>query len=229
MSPAVTSLTRNRRILLVDDNPAIHVDFRKVLAPVQADTDELDAAEAMLFGGDGSVFRRTLSHTAYEFTSVFQGQEALDAVSMAVEKGSPYAVAVVDIRMPPGWDGVETVQRLWEVDPRLLVVFCSAYSDYDRKSMLTALGVSDQFVLLRKPFDAIELQQLVAFMLERWYATRTSEIDLTELEQVMRRNRVLESELTDLRKRLAQHCNGKEPCIRAFPNAAALVPSPPES
>ena len=95
----------NRRILVIDDNPSIHDDFRKILGPIDARlADELDADEAALFG-DAPEAAHMLS---FEIDSAFQGQEGLARVCAALEAGKPYALAFVDARMPPGWNGLET-------------------------------------------------------------------------------------------------------------------------
>ncbi len=73
----------------------------------------------------------------------FQGKEGLAKVRAGHEAGRPYAMAFVDVRMPPGWDGVETALRLWEVCPDLQIVICTAYSDYSWDEMAAKLGNSD--------------------------------------------------------------------------------------
>ena len=102
----------NRRILLADDMPSIHEDFRKVLLPAEAS--DLDDVESALFGTSAKA-------SALEFVldSAYQGQEALAKVREALRVDQPYALAFVDMRMPPGWDGVETIEQLWREDPRL--------------------------------------------------------------------------------------------------------------
>src|SRR5437868_5145241 len=95
---------QNRRILLVDDMPAIHEDFRKILMPqAPAGHEELDAVEAALFGDDD----KTLPQISFEFDSAYQGQEGLEKLQAALAEQRPYAMAFVDMRMPPGWDGVQ--------------------------------------------------------------------------------------------------------------------------
>ena len=116
--------SENRRVLFVDDMPSIHEDFRKILCPQVANID-LDADEVLLFGA-----QKNADSPRFEMDSAFQGAEALDKVQASLQSGAPYAMAFVDMRMPPGWDGVETVERLWQADPRLQVVFCTAFSDY---------------------------------------------------------------------------------------------------
>src|SRR3954464_13200424 len=119
------ALLPNNRILLVDDNVGIHEDFRKILAP-RAPNAELAAAETILFGQAAP----KTSGMTFEISSAFQGEEAVQMVEEAIGRGEPYALAVVDVRMPPGWDGVQTITNLWNLAPDLQIVLCTAYSDY---------------------------------------------------------------------------------------------------
>src|SRR5437870_3718948 len=114
-----------RRILVVDDNRAIHDDFRKVLEAKSDAVSALDDMEADLFGGGGT----PLGGAAFEIDSAYQGEEALAMVQRSLREGRPYLLAFMDVRMPPGWDGIETTRRIWEIDPRLQVPLCTAYSD----------------------------------------------------------------------------------------------------
>ena len=97
----------NRRVLFVDDMAAIHEDFRKILSKDSAESD-LEAAEAALLGATSDA-----ASVEFDMDSAFQGQEALDKVRAALSANRPYAMAFIDMRMPPGWDGVETVEHLW--------------------------------------------------------------------------------------------------------------------
>ena len=139
------------RLLIVDDSPSIHEDFRRIFESLRAPL-SLEAAERELFGdtsggGPGVLF---------EVTSAYQGTEALKRVKEASESKRPFGAAFVDMRMPPGWNGVQTIRELWEVDPDLQVVLCTAYSDYRWDELLRQLGVTDRLLLLKKPFDRIE-------------------------------------------------------------------------
>ena len=69
-------------------------------------------------------------------------------VHQATAAGNPYALAFVDVRMPPGWDGIETIDRLWQTDPNLHVVICTPYSDYSWERMEERLGRSDRLFIL---------------------------------------------------------------------------------
>ncbi len=184
-------LGANRRILLVDDNPSIHADFKKVLLDSQVRNDALDDAEEMLFEEKS---RPKHQPARFSIESAFQGQEALEKVLAAIARGEPFSMAFVDVRMPPGWDGIETIARLWEADPALQVVVCTAYSDYSWETMSEKLGVSENLVLLKKPFDNVEVLQIAHSMTKKWLVTRQAAWRLSELEEmVVRRTPQLES------------------------------------
>lgn len=151
------------RILVIDDNRAIHDDFRKILCPAGASIADLSAAEAALFG-DQLPQESTLE---YEMDAAYQGQEALALVAKSIQENRPYSLAFVDVRMPPGWDGVETITRLWQVDPHLHCVICTAYSDYSWEEMVGKLGRNDRLLILKKPFDNVEVSQLVVALTEK--------------------------------------------------------------
>jgi two-component system, cell cycle sensor histidine kinase and response regulator CckA len=176
-------IAANHRILLVDDNPAIHQDFRKVLMGAQGQNKELDAAEAVLFEDQP---KRKVRALPFNIDSAFQGREALEKVRTAIAEGQPYALAFVDVRMPPGWDGVETIEQLWKEDPAIQIVVCTAYSDYTWEHMTERLGVSDNLVLLKKPFDNVEVLQISHALTKKWLVTRQAELRLDELESMVR-------------------------------------------
>ncbi|HKS36748.1 MAG TPA: histidine kinase dimerization/phospho-acceptor domain-containing protein, partial [Verrucomicrobiae bacterium] len=173
----------NRRILVIDDNRAIHQDFRKILSPAPSSEAALGNVEAALFGeaSSGGVL------PSYEVDSAYQGQEGLEKVIQATKDNRPYALAFIDVRMPPGWDGVETAARLWEVCPDLQVVICTAYSDYSLEEMLQKLGHSDRLVILKKPFDNVEAMQLANALTEKWRLTKQARCHMEDLEDRVRR------------------------------------------
>lgn len=147
-----------KRILIIDDSEAIHRDFRRVLSPVQSPgRDRLALLEEELLGA--GALKDGASEEAFEVDSAFQGQEGLAKVERALEQGQPYSLVILDYRMPPGWNGVETLRRLRQVDPALPVVLCSAYSDYSWEEVLQEFGQSPLLSELRKPCDSRELRQ----------------------------------------------------------------------
>ena len=173
---------RLRRILVIDDNEAIHDDFRKTLSRKSLGPD-LDDDEALLFG-----YQPAETHpTEFEINAASQGHLGLELVEAAMREGRPYQLAFVDMRMPPGWDGVETISRLWEADPALQVVICTAYSDYSWDQIVSKLGTTDQLLILKKPFDDAEVCQLAFAMTEKWLVTQQAGIKMGEMESLVDR------------------------------------------
>src|SRR5450631_3414556 len=173
----------DHRILLIDDNAAIHGDFRKVLG---ADADasaqaELAVLEADLFGDARSVATRP----NFEIDSAYQGQEAVEMVRGALAAGRPYAMAFVDMRMPPGWDGLQTIEALWAVDPDVQVVICSAHTDYDWSEVVERLHHSDKLLVLRKPAEPIEVLQCATALSRKWQNERLVREQMERLEHVI--------------------------------------------
>ena len=173
----------NRRVLVIDDNAAIHHDFRKVLAEPyeQVAQAALAVLEADIFGDAATASARP----NFEVHCAHQGQEGVAMAHQAVIDGAPYAMAFVDMRMPPGWDGLETIERLWLADPDVQVVICSAHSDYDWTEVLVSLGHSDQLLVLRKPAEPIEILQSATALCCKWENQRLLRSQMKRLEEVI--------------------------------------------
>ncbi|MGO9528596.1 MAG: response regulator [Verrucomicrobiia bacterium] len=198
---------KNYRILAIDDNRAIHEDFRKILCPPSADTTALAEAEAKLFDEP----TRARQSAVFEIDSAYQGEEGLERVRQSRQSGRPYAVAIVDVRMPPGWDGIETTQKLWEVDPDLQVVICSAYSDYSWDEIIARLGNSDRLLFIKKPFDTVEILQLANALTEKWRLIRQVRNQMAELERMVReRTQQLQVTNEKLLAEIAEHRESEE-------------------
>jgi len=168
-----------RRILVIDDNPEIHGDFRTILQGA-VDTSELDALGAALFGGSTET---SASATTYRLDFASQGEEGLEQVKHALADGEPYHLAFVDMRMPPGWDGLETIERVWQVDPALQVVICTAYSDHSWEDVIRRLGATDKLLILKKPFDTVEVAQIASTMTEKWLLSRQASLKIEEMDR----------------------------------------------
>ena len=174
-----SQLKPNHRILLVDDNPSIHLDFRDILCPNNTGSAAGKKLEAALFDEEPS----GTDATTFELDSAYQGQEALEKVKQALAEKRPYAMAFVDVRMPPGWDGIETIAHIWEVDPELQVVVCTAYSDYSWEDMRARVGQPDSLLVLKKPFDNIEVQQIAHALTKKWLLNLQTRVQLAEVSQ----------------------------------------------
>jgi PAS domain S-box-containing protein len=202
-----TSSIPNNRILVVDDNPAIHSDFRKILARKETRDTDFDAAEAALFGE----VAETGVTTGFEIDSAHQGQEGLAKVEQAVREGRPYALAFVDIRMPPGWDGVETISHIWKCYPEVQVVICTAYADYSWEDIVKRVGATDNLVILKKPFDNVEVLQLAHALTKKWLLNQQARVKMEDLDRmVAQRTRELEEANTRLQTEVAERTRAEQ-------------------
>jgi CheY-like chemotaxis protein len=169
------------RILLIDDNQAIHQDIRKILDRNAEPGAELNDMEADLF--DEAQAATPSVH--FQIDSAYQGQEGLQLVRAARAASRPYAVAFVDVRMPPGWDGIETIGHLWREDPDLQIVICTAFSDHSWPEIIAKLAPADGLLILRKPFDSIEIRQMVHALSAKWMLNRDLQGRLNDLESAV--------------------------------------------
>ncbi len=197
----------NKRILIVDDNESIHNDFRKVLVhEINEDHADLDELEAELFGAEEKEAAVTESeNVVYEVDSAFQGQEALKMVDKAEKEGKPYALIFMDVRMPPGWDGIETIGRIWVKHPYLEMVLCTAYSDYTWDDIVEKLGCTDKLLFLRKPFDSVAVQQMALSLIKKFNLGEQARHYVSNLEQeVQQRTLQLQDLLHEMESKNAQ-------------------------
>jgi len=170
----------NRRILVIDDNLAIHEDFRKTLATTTA-PDELDQAGASLFDEAPVV----VHGESFELRFADQGEAGFHMVEQAVAAGTPYALAFVDMRMPPGWDGLQTIEQIGKADPDIQVVVCTAFSDHPWHEIATRLGKTDRLLILRKPFDTVEVERLAASLTCKWELTQRAKLQIDSLNALV--------------------------------------------
>jgi len=152
-----------RRILVIDDSEDIHKDFIRSLCPEKASgAREFAQLESALFG-DAPASQDT-SSGLFELDSAYQGQEGLAKVREALASQRPYSLVFLDYRMPPGWNGLETLRHLRTIAPSLPVVVCSAYSDYSWEEIHQEFSGERVLTELRKPFNKKELHELALFL-----------------------------------------------------------------
>jgi two-component system cell cycle sensor histidine kinase/response regulator CckA len=198
----------NNRILIVDDNESIHDDFRKILLSSKTiEENEYKNLELELFGNTNNATMVT-TNLDYQIDFVFQGEQALELVEKAERQNKPYALIFMDVRMPPGWDGIETISKIWERFPNIEIVICSAYSDYSWDKIISKLGTNDRLLFLKKPFDAVEVQQMALALVKKWNLAEKGKHYVDDLErEVAKRTKQLKSmvqELINSRDKLKQ-------------------------
>lgn len=201
-------MSRYPRILVVDDNPAIHEDFRKILADEVATTLlRRDALEQALFGDSDAGEERM----SFRLDFASQGQEALEKVKAALAAEDPYALAFVDVRMPPGWDGIETLEHIQPLAPDLQVVICTAFSDYSWDNITRRLGHNDNLLILKKPFEVIEVLQLAHALTRKFDLARQARLRMEDLDRmVAERTRQLVQANQQLRDEIAERTRVQE-------------------
>ncbi|HEY5480085.1 MAG TPA: response regulator [Verrucomicrobiae bacterium] len=165
------------RILIVDDNPSIHRDFELVLLD-NLEPPGLEADERRMYG---PAAQASFSKPACSLDHALSGLEGIEKVKQALAEDRPYQLAFVDIRLH-GIDGVETIARVWRMDPRIQIVICTAYADYSWKDLARRLGRTDKLFLLKKPFDNIGVSLLASTLAEKWFLARQAALKLEQME-----------------------------------------------
>jgi len=185
------------RVLVVDDAKGIHEDITKILRPPAARNAELEELEEAVLGAA----RRELTRARFRIDSAFRGEEGIARVQRALDEGDPYALAFVDVLMPPGIDGIETLAHIFRLDPHVHAVVCTAHTDHTWDEIAQRLGQTDRMIVLRKPFDSIEVLQVAHTLAYKWALARQTEQQLAELERkVLERTQHLEAANAQLRR-----------------------------
>jgi signal transduction histidine kinase len=193
----------SRKILIIDDNRDIHQDFHKIFRTLKEEASGLDQLETALFGSEPAVKpSRASALQGVTLDSAYQGEEGLHMALQAARVGDPYLLAFVDVRMPPGIDGIQTIKRIWEQLPGLPCVICTAFSDYNWEDISIHLGGSGNLYILKKPFDAVEVLQMAQAISEKANLTQIAgqarQAIEEKLEKLLRAEAALRESNTEL-------------------------------
>lgn len=164
------------RLLVIDDNSAIHYDFIKTLSPTAPG--DLDDLNEKLFNKK----RKDSLLPNFKIDTATQGDEGLELIRQALNEGSRYTLAFVDIRMPVGIDGIQTIKEIWQLDPDIQVVICTAFSDYSWEDTIKSLGQTDNLIIIKKPFDSITIRQLACALAKKWQLMQETKRHMLSLE-----------------------------------------------
>ena len=162
-------LTATNRILVVDDDAMLIGEYLRCLGegfePDLA-TSTLGDLEKVLFGEE------TDEHGAARFDvqSRNQGLAAIEAVREAVKVGNPYAIVFLDIRMPPGIDGIEAARRIRELDRNVNIVIVTGSLSPEPDDLSAEIPPADRIFFFKKPFHAVECRQLAAALCGKWHS-----------------------------------------------------------
>lgn len=197
------------RIIIFDDNTAIHHDFIKILLDSAKQEDiELSQLEKKFFNIE-SQKKEMEKVPQFEIETASQGQEGVKKIAAALKENKHFALAFVDIRMPPGWDGIETIKRIWELDSNVQVVICTAYSDYTWEETVKELGKKDNLLILKKPFDSTAVRQIACALTKKWQLARETAHFANSLEsRIQERTAELNKSLSLMRATLESSADG---------------------
>jgi diguanylate cyclase (GGDEF)-like protein len=182
------STPTNRRILIIDDTPSIHEDFRWILDRAGCGFERHPGTRASATPLVDAV-PEPASACSFHLQSAHQGREGVELVRASLQNDRPFAIAFVDLRMPPGWDGVETILEIWKVDPRIEIVICTEQSDHTWDPELGGLGEEDRLLVMKKPMDNVVVAQLASVLTAKWDIThqaheRTAALEMANQEMV---------------------------------------------
>jgi len=164
------------RVLVVDDEADVREAYRQILSDSQegqADS-EFQALRARLFGKTPALQQRRARARTVTFDVVFceQAETAVAAVELALTRDEPFAVVFMDMRMPPGRDGIWAAARIRELDPAVEIVICTAYSDTDPAEVASIVPPEEKLSYLQKPFHPHEIRQTTIALGSKWRAER---------------------------------------------------------
>ena len=172
------------RILVIDDEPAMHESYRQSFAPKQnGDAAALSAMAADLFGDDDDAPAPTAAADAmaFELTHAMQGLDGVAALEKSLADGDPFSVAFIDVRMPPGIDGKETATRIRKLDPNINIVIVTGFSDFSPIEISKSAGPADKIFYIAKPFEVAEVVQTATALSGRW----KQDIELAEARRML--------------------------------------------
>jgi CheY-like chemotaxis protein len=176
-------MENNYRILVVDDIEEIHGDFKKILQPKEDKSEQfLKEMNQKFFGKDTA--KEKIKLPPFEIDSAYQSKEGIALVEKSIANHLPYAVAFVDVQMPPGEDGIQTISKIWNLDPEIQIVICTAYAKYNWEDLTKLFGNTDRLFILKKPFDNLEVIQLACSLTQKWSMNRDVSEKLIKLRKM---------------------------------------------
>ena len=182
------------RVLLADDNAEVIDAYQTILAESSDDTQNCKNSVLAMFDTPSETdiqiaekkppLDEDLEDIDFQLVSCSQGADAIDQVAQSLDSQKQFAVAFIDMRMPPGIDGLETIKQMYNLDPAIQIVVVTAYSDYSSEQIRHALNPSDNLLIVKKPFDVIEIRQLAITLSRKWHLDKKVADKNQELQKV---------------------------------------------
>jgi len=185
------------RILVADDEASIRKLYNRILAGAASYFESARPAPDACGPPDAPAAPR-VAMPQFDLVACARGDHALEQVGLALDEGRPFAVAFLDVRMPPGPDGVWTAQEIRRIDPNVHIVIVTGYSDTPPAEIAHLVPPVDKLLYIEKPFQLPEIRQLAWTLSSKW----TREKQLRELHEDLELR--VEQKTEQLSKALAQ-------------------------
>jgi signal transduction histidine kinase/CheY-like chemotaxis protein len=193
---------RSYRVLVIDGDPAVHELFKGVLT--SAPQPEPGSVPAKVEGEEGAA--GLADFPTFEVDSVFRGEEGLARICDSLEEGRPYTMVFADMRKSAGWDGIETLSRIWKQSFELQIVICTEHKDFSWHEIIRRFGHSGRLLILTKPFDPTEVRQVAYSLAEKWDLARQARSHLERLQRLIgERTEKLEKANLSLQRKILQN------------------------
>lgn len=191
---------REHRVLVVDDTKSIHDDFNRIFSQYSK-PEKHDELEDFLFDK-----KRETSKNDYlkniTIKSSYSGEDGIRLVKQSIADNNEFSVAIIDVRMPGGIDGIEAASEIFKIDKNIQIVICSAYNDYSWDQMIDILSFNDRWVILKKPFDVIEARQMAVSLCQKWVLLKEMKTQIADqtkqLEEQIARLKSAKNKIYDL-------------------------------
>jgi len=156
------------KVLIADDDEHVLDCYRDAFTEDEPTNHmkALDALAAELFDPDTDV----VDEPKFEIVSCCQGDDAISLARKASDEGLPFDVVILDVRMPPGIDGIEAAGQIREIDPNVNIVIVTGSGGTEPENLGKEIPPADKIFYFKKPFHAIECRQLAAALCGKWHS-----------------------------------------------------------
>lgn len=180
---SVTNVNEPPRILVIDGNPEIHNEFRKIFFPKNENQQRADSGLTAL--GESAANWEVDAGLVAELDFALQGEDGYQKVVDAKVQNNLYTLVFCDMRMPSGWSASETIGKIFKADPDVQIVLCSAHSDDTWVEIHQRLGMSGRLLILKKPFDNALVMQIAVSLVEKRRLIDSANLKQEELERIV--------------------------------------------
>ncbi len=194
------------RIIIIDDNTTIHQNFIKILTAKEVPP-ALDILEREILGNSEKA--ENFIFPTFQIDTASQGEQGIERIKTGLANGKPYALAFVALPLSAGRNGIETIKHIWKLDPNIQVVIYTAASNSSWEATIKQLGIRDNLLILKKPFDTVSIQLIVSALTRKWQLMQETKVCSDSLEEsIQERLRSLHTALSLIRATLESSADG---------------------